>query len=812
MYDLTREPVKFNSSMSTLVIVESPTKAKTISRFLPPSEFTVMASLGHIRDLPRNAREIPSKYKKESWSNLAVKIEHGKFKPLYIIPPDKRKVVGELKSALSRASQLLIATDEDREGEAIGWHLIQVLKPTVPVRRMVFHEITKNAIEKALNNTREVNQNLVAAQESRRVLDRLVGYKISPVLWRKIGKGTSAGRVQSVAVRLLVEREQQRMEFIPAYYWDLEATLQAGSEEFTGTMTHLGQQRLATGRDFDDHTGQLKESIQSSEVLLMNKEVAEDLVARLPSADWRVSSVSTKERKRTPAAPFITSSLQQEGSRKFRWSAKKTMMVAQKLYEQGYITYMRTDSVILSKEALNAARDAIVSTYGSENLSQHVRQYKSKVANAQEAHEAIRPSGRDMKTGSQLELKGDERKLYDLIWKRTVASQMADARVEDVQAISSATLADQTVAHFRSTGRRVLFPGFLLVYVEGSDLPAQAQQGAEKYLPTLQAQQPLKCLQLNPKSHETKPPARFTEASLIKKLEQDGIGRPSTYATIVSTIQDRGSVVKSGTALAPSFRAFATNAIMKERFEPLVNTGFTAQMEKKLDEISLGKAKGQEFLFTLDQGEGGIQKRVDVALNEVDARKISTITSPKWTTCTVRIGQYGPYVEATIDGKELRRTIPDQWMPADVDDDQLISLLHQAKTPDQQLGIHPETNQPILLKNGTYGPYIELSNPASSKEKPRRKSLPKGTSPEDMTLDLAVHLLRFPIELGIDPTTGDRVLFDEGPYGPYVKRGKINAPIRKNKDAGAITLEEAIQLLNAKAANPKKRRGRRKKK
>lgn len=812
MYSHTREPVKIYSLMSTLVIVESPTKAKTISRFLPSSKYTVMASFGHIRDLPRNAREVPAKYKKESWSNLAVKMENGQFKPLYIIPSDKKKVVKELREALSKSTELLIATDEDREGEAIGWHLIQVLKPTVPVRRMVFHEITKNAIEKALQNTRDVNQNLVAAQESRRVLDRLVGYKISPVLWRKIGKGTSAGRVQSVAVRLLVEREKKRMEFIAAFYWDLEASLQTDSEEFSATMTHLGIQRLATGRDFDDNTGQLKTSAQSSDILLMTKETADDLVLRLPSADWRISDVSTRERKRSPAAPFITSSLQQEGSRKFRWSAKKTMMVAQKLYEQGYITYMRTDSVTLSKEALNAARDAVVHTYGSENLSPQVRQYKSKVANAQEAHEAIRPSGREMKTGSQLQLKGDERKLYDLIWKRTVASQMADAKVEDIQAVSTATLTDGTIAHFRSTGRRVLFAGFLLVYVEGSDLPSQAQQSSEKYLPPLEAQQPLKCLQLESKSHETKPPARFTEASLIKKLEQDGIGRPSTYATIITTIQDRGSVVKSGTALAPSFRAFATNAVMQERFEPLVDSGFTAQMEKKLDDISLGRAKGQEFLYSIDQGEEGIQKRVDVALDEVDPRKISTVSSPKWQTCVVRVGQYGPYVEATIDGEQLRKTIPDNWMPADVDDEQLIALLNQAKTPDQQLGIHPETNQPILLKNGTYGAYIELVNPTPSKEKPRRKSIPKGTAPEDITLDLAIRLLRFPVELGVDPKNGERVLYDEGPYGPYVKRGKINAPIRNKQGAGEITLDKAIELLDFRAANPRKRKGRRKKK
>jgi len=797
--------------MSTLVIVESPTKAKTISRFLPPSQYRVMASFGHVRDLPKNAKEVPAKYKKEDWSTLAVKTENGQFTPLYIIPPDKRKVVKELKAALAKATELLIATDEDREGEAIGWHLIQVLKPTIPVRRMVFHEITKNAIQKALTTTREINQNLVAAQESRRVLDRLVGYKISPVLWRKIGKGTSAGRVQSVAVRILVEREKERMDFVPAQYWDLEATLKADTSQFSAMMTHLGEQRLATGRDFDDHTGQLKTSSQGSGILLLGQQEAETLVKRLPDAHWHIASVTSKERIRNPAAPFITSSLQQEGSRKFRWGAKKTMIVAQKLYEQGFITYMRTDSVTLSDEALNATREAIVHIYGEENLSKNIRHYQSKVANAQEAHEAIRPAGREMKTGSQLKLSGDEKKLYDLIWKRTVASQMASAQIEDIRAVSTATLPDDTVAHFRSTGRRILFPGFLLVYVEGSDLPENQQQKAEKLLPTLNTGQSLTCIDVESKSHETRAPARFTEASLIKQLEQDGIGRPSTYATIISTIQDRGSARKSGTALAPTFRAFATNAVMQERFDSLVDTGFTAQMEKKLDEISLGKAKGQEFLYSIDQGERGLERRVEIALEEVDARKISTVQSPKWKDCIVRVGRYGPYVEATVNGQQLKGSLPDDWLPADVDEQKLISLLTQAKKQPEELGIHPEIGLPIFLKNGSYGPYIELAQPEGSKEKPIRKSLKKGADLEEVSLELALDLLRFPVELGTDPKTGERVLFDKGPYGPFVKRGKVNASAGNITDVGQITLDEAIKRLDAKASKPSKRRGSRKK-
>ena len=800
--------------MSSLVIVESPTKAKTISRFLPSSKYKVMASLGHVRDLPRNAKEIPARYKKEPWSTLSVQIENGEFKPLYIIPPDKRKVVKELKNALSSSEELLIATDEDREGEAIGWHLLEVLKPKVPVRRMVFHEITKQAIQKALSNTRAINHDLVESQESRRVLDRLVGYRISPVLWRKIGKGTSAGRVQSVAVRLLVEREKKRMEFIPANYWDIEATLQSETNHFKATMTHLGEQRLANGRDFDDQTGELKASPAKSKLLLLKEREATELVKQLPLAEWRVAEVTAKDRRRTPAAPFITSSLQQEGNRKFGWGARKTMMVAQKLYEHGFITYMRTDSVTLSQEALTAARDAVVRTYGEENLSKQVRRYKSKVANAQEAHEAIRPAGQAMRTGSQLGLKdADQQRLYDLIWKRTVASQMADAKLRDIRVISAATVEGGPPAYFRSTGRQILFPGFLLVYVEGSDNPEKGKENTEKFLPDLKAGQPLQCRNLESKSHETKPPARYTEPSLISTLEKEGIGRPSTYATIISTIQDRGSAIKSGKALAPTFRAFATNAFMQERFDSLVDTGFTAKMEERLDEIAQGKAKRQEFLYAIDQGREGIQNRVERAIEQVDARTISTITSPKWKKCTVRVGRYGPYVEANLGGVQVRSTVPEEWLPADVDEDRLLTLLKTAKTPATELGVHPDSGQPILIKEGKYGHYIELAEPEGSKEKPRRKSIPKNLQPADVNLSLAVEMLKFPVELGLDSKTGERVFFDKGPYGPYVKRGRVNATIGKDRDLSDITLNEAIQLLDRKAASPpRKGRGRKKRK
>ncbi|MCY3616013.1 MAG: type I DNA topoisomerase [Bacteroidetes bacterium] len=797
--------------MSSLVIVESPTKARTIGRFLPSSKYRIMASLGHVRDLPNGIRQVPAKYKKEAWASIAVRLEDGKFKPFYIIPPDKRKVVKELKDALAGADRLLIATDEDREGEAIGWHLIEVLKPKVPVHRMVFHEITKEAIQRALENTRAMDLDLVEAQESRRVLDRLVGYKISPVLWRKIGRGTSAGRVQSVAVRLLVLREKERMAFIPAQYWDLAATLQADTGQFTAVMTHLGERRLAIGRDFDDNTGQLKESLKDSGILLLSKQQGERLVARLPSAHWSVTSVEHKVRSRKPAAPFITSSLQQEASRKLRWVAKKTMRVAQRLYERGFITYMRTDSVTLSKEALQGVRHVIQRRYGAENLSSHVRRYKSKVSNAQEAHEAIRPAGRDMKTAAELRLSGDEYKLYDLIWKRTVASQMVDARVRDTRVISTATLSNSEPVHFRAAGSEVLFKGFLQVYAEGTDESEATKKDAAQRLPALREQQPLRCLNIESKSHETKPPARYTEASLIKKLEEKGIGRPSTYATIISTIQDRGSAILSGRTLGPTLRAFATTALMEERFDSFVDIGFTAQMEKRLDEIAQGKEDGQAFLYSIDQGKEGIQKLVEDALNQADAREISTITSPKWSQCVVRVGRYGPYVQATVDGREVRSGIPDSLLPADLSEEQLLSLLTAAQTPAERLGVHPESGKPILLKNGKYGAYLEISEPEGSKTKPQRKSIPKHVKVEDVDLELALDLLRFPITLGKDPDSGEVIYFDNGRYGPFVKRGKLNASIKGKRDLGQVTLEEAIKLLNEKATRPRTVRRRRKK-
>ncbi|MEM6337330.1 MAG: type I DNA topoisomerase, partial [Bacteroidota bacterium] len=571
--------------MKNLVIVESPTKARTIRKFLPSSEYRVEACMGHVRDLPASASEIPKKYKSGKktphWVQLGVNVEE-EFEPLYVVPSDKKKVITELKSALKDADRLYIATDEDREGESIGWHLLEVLKPKVPVQRMVFHEITKTAILDALNKTREVDKRLVDAQETRRVLDRLVGYEISPLLWRKIAPKLSAGRVQSAAVRLLVQREWERIEFVSAGYWDLKARLAKGRPAFDAQMTHYAGTRLATGRDFDEKTGKLKKK----EVLLLDEDRARQLVDQLKTEPWRVTKVEEKSQKRRPYPPFITSTLQQEANRKLGLSAKDTMRTAQRLYEQGLITYMRTDSTNLSNEAIEAARKKVERDYGTEFLSPKPRRFSSSSKNAQEAHEAIRPSGTEMLTADEQGLTGRERSLYDLIWKRTVASQMADARLQFTTATIEAGSKPEETGTFRASGKRIEFAGFFRAYVEGSDDPGAALEDQENVLPALQAGDDLTCKKLEAIGHETKPPARYTEASLVKELERLGIGRPSTYASIIGTIVARAYARRNGKQLVPSFTAFAVNQLLEQQFDKMVDFDFTARMEQTLDEIA----------------------------------------------------------------------------------------------------------------------------------------------------------------------------------------------------------------------------------
>lgn len=784
-----------------LVIVESPTKAKTIRRFLPGSSFQIEASMGHVRDLPAKAAEIPEQFKKTSWARIGVNVEEN-FEPLYIVSPDKKKIVSKLKAALKDADELYIATDEDREGESIGWHLVQLLNPKIPVKRMVFHEITEDAILRALNETREIDNNLVDAQEARRVLDRLVGYTISPLLWKKVAPRLSAGRVQSVAVRLMVIREKERLAFVPASYWDLKAQVRKTNSPFEATMTHHNGVRLAQGRDFDDNTGKLKANlVAGKDVLLLPEAEAKSLSERLPSAPWRVAKIEERLATRKPAAPFTTSTLQQEASRKLGLSARDTMRTAQKLYENGYITYMRTDSTNLSQEAMQGSRLAIEKRYGTEYLSPSPRQYSSKSKNAQEAHEAIRPAGKDMKTQDEQNLDGIEGRLYDLIWKRTVASQMADAQLKFTTATIEVKQA-QEESIFRASGRSTIFAGFFRAYVEGTDDPDAALDDQEQPLPSLAQNDALDCNKLEAVGHETKAPARFTEASLVKLLEQEGIGRPSTYASIIETVIRRGYARKNGSQLAPSFTAFAVNNLMEQQFDLLVDTAFTANMEQKLDDIATGELKATPYLKNFYFGDTGIDGKVKDGLEAIDARGVSTLTFPKWGEVVVRVGRYGPYAEIEKDGERQTASLPQDAAPADMDEAALLELLEGGNGADEDLGVFPDTGQTMFLRKGPYGPYVQLGDDGQE-GKPKRVSLPKGLEPQDVDEARAIKLLLLPKTLGLHPETGEKILSNIGRFGPYVQHKRIFASIPKEENVFDIELPRALELI-AKKENKNK--------
>ncbi len=787
--------------MRRLVVVESPTKARTIRNYLPAPDYRVEASMGHVRDLPASASEVPADLKQNGWAKLGVNVDSA-FEPLYVVPSDKKKIVRELKSALKGIDEVFIATDEDREGESIGWHLVEVLAPKVPIRRMVFHEITKEAILGALNKTRDIDYNLVDAQETRRILDRLVGYTLSPLLWKKIAPRLSAGRVQSVAVRLLVLREQERLAFVPGSYWDLKAQLARKGASFEASLTHVGGTRVASGRDFDDNTGRLREGLQAGkDVLLLAENEARGLADRLRSGAWTVSKIESRTANRSPSAPFITSTLQQEGSRKLNLSARQTMQVAQRLYEQGYITYMRTDSTVLSREALDAARATVVARYGKEYLSPQVRQFSGKVQNAQEAHEAIRPAGTAMRTAEELKLDGVEARLYDLIWKRTVASQMADARLRFVTATIDAR-SDEDVATFRASGRTIEFPGFFRAYVEGSDDPDAALEDREQPLPDLKARESLDCRKVEPLGHETKAPARYTEATLVKTLESEGIGRPSTYAAIIDTVVHRGYVFRQGTQLVPTFMAFATNNLLEHQFDQLVDIHFTAGIEQVLDDIAAGDRKPTPYLTSFYHGEEGLVGRVSEALDKVDAREVSTLQYPKWAPYLIRVGKYGPYAEGEIDGETVTSSLPDKLAPADVTAEDLEIFLREGNAEDRVIGIHPDAEQPMLLKKGPYGPYVQLGDDEQS-GKPKRVSLPRGVDAADVTYDVAVDLLKLPRTLGEHPETGNPVITNIGRFGPYVKHGSLFASLTKEDDVLSVDLERGLELLAKKAMKSK---------
>lgn len=758
--------------------------------------------MGHVRDLPNNASEIPAAYKGEKWSNLGVNTSND-FEPLYVVPKDKKKIVKELKDALKGADRLLLATDEDREGESISWHLLQLLNPKVPVKRMVFHEITKEAIAKALDQTRELDMELVHAQETRRILDRLVGYTLSPLLWKKVAWGLSAGRVQSVAVRLLVQRERARRAFRSGSYWDLKAQLEQGSGRFEAKLTHLKGERIAGGSDFDETTGALK---AGSKVKLLSEGEATALREAVQAGAWRVAEVEEKPTVRKPVPPFTTSTLQQESNRKLRLSARDTMRTAQGLYERGFITYMRTDSVHLSEQAISAARSCVAEKYGKDYLSPAPRQFSTKSRNAQEAHEAIRPSGDRFRTPNETGLDGKDLSLYELIWKRTVASQMADARLTMV----SVGL-EVAGASFRASGKRIDFPGFFRAYVEGSDDPDAALEGQEVLLPALVVGDSPTCKGVEALGHQTQPPARYSEAALVKMLEKEGIGRPSTYASIIGTIVDRGYATLAGNALTPSFTAFAVTALLEEHFPDLVDTSFTARMETTLDEISTGKERWLPYLTKFFKGETGLETQVQQREGDIDPTASRTIQL-EGLPCVVRIGRFGAYLEAkrvADDGTEelVKATLPQEVTPADLDADHAEQILRQKTEGPESLGEDPETGELVYLLFGQYGPYVQKGQVSDDNPKPKRASLPKGVKPEDFTLEEALGLLRLPRLLGDHPD-GGKVQAGLGRFGPYVvhDKGKGEKEFRSLKaedDVLSVALERAIELL----AQPKRGRG-----
>jgi DNA topoisomerase-1 len=783
----------------SLVIVESPTKAKTISKFLS-KDYIVVSSMGHVRDLPSSAKEVPAKYKKEKWANLGVDIENS-FAPLYVIPDKKKKLINELKAKLKDAKEVILATDEDREGEAISWHLLDVLKPKVPVKRMVFHEITKEALAKALDNFREVDMNLVNAQEGRRILDRLVGYTVSPVLWKKVAPKLSAGRVQSAALKLVCDRERLRMGFKTATYADMLADFEFEKQKFSAQLWTVGADRIAGSADFDRETGEL---IAKKNLRLLSFEEVLELKTDLEKADYSVLGVESKQQLRSPSPPFTTSTLQQEASKKLGLSAKETMRIAQKLYENGLITYMRTDSLHLSEQAIKAARSHVEKSFGKDYLSKDVRRYKTKSKGAQEAHEAIRPAGSNFVFPNKAGLMGKELGLYDLIFKRTVATQMAEARLKltTVKIKAAATVA----AEFVARGKVVEFPGFFRAYAGVVD--DKDEDGG--LLPDLKEGDVLKLNELSEQLHQTKPPARYTEASLIKALEAHGIGRPSTYASIMTTIEERAYVRRAGQALVPTFTGMAVTQFLEGNFPDLVSLDFTATMEQSLDEIAEGEREMLKYLQGYFLTDKGLLHQCDLVSARVDGenpRQLKLATLPP--DYEIFVGRFGPYLKAKKDGEDVNVSVPETYAPADLTEEMLVELLKMASSGEGgnegvYLGVDPNSGLGVYLKVGRFGTYLQLGKDSDyDGEKPKRATLPKQINAADLSLVEALDWLSLPKKLGIDPATGADVVAGLGRFGPYLVLNGEYRSLKGLEELFSIDLEEALKRL----AEPKATRG-----
>jgi DNA topoisomerase-1 len=797
----------------SLIIVESPAKARTISRFLG-DDYAVESSIGHIRDLPSTAAEIPAKVKKEQWARLGVDVDHD-FKPVYVVPAGKKAQVRKLKSKIKEATELYLATDEDREGEAIAWHLVEVLKPSCPVKRLVFHEITRPAIEHALENPRDIDERLVDAQETRRILDRLVGYEVSPVLWRKVQPKLSAGRVQSVAVRLVVAREEARLRFVEAAFAGVEAVLTTDRPDdrpFTTRLAELAGRRVAVGKDFDPDTG----AMTKDDALVLDDATARSVCDRLDEAGFRVSEVTEKPFVSRPYPPFMTSTLQQEAGRKLRFNAQRTMRAAQRLYENGFITYMRTDSTTLSGEALRAARAQVAELYGQEYLPDAPRVFRSRSKLAQEAHEAIRPAGERFRKPQSLRgnLGDDEYRVYELIWKRTLASQMKDATGLRTAVRIEADAGEHGPAVFSASGKVITFAGFLRAYVEGSDDPQAEMADQEKVLPPLEPGQSVQAVKVEPTSHTTQPPPRYTEASLVKELESRGIGRPSTYASIIQTVQDRGYVWHKGPALVPTFTAFAVVRLLERQLPDLVDYDFTARMEDELDNIARGEIEAVPWLHDFyfgRAGDGGrrimregLHALIDEAAESVAPQEASRIAIGKTDTgeeVVVRIGRFGTFVQ--LGDTERRATVPDQLPPDELTVERALELIGRKEAGGEPIGHHPETGQPVYLKEGRYGHYVQLGD-NGGEAKPKMASLWPAMAPDTLTLEDALLLLSFPRLLGHHPETGAEILATYGRYGPYLKMGDDNRSLPNYDKLAAIALDEAVELFK----QPKSRQSR----